>query len=229
MRVLVVEDEPRLAEQLADALGQSGYAVDVAPDGEEGGFLGDTEPYDAVVLDLGLPKVDGLTVLKRWRADGRSMPVLILTARDSWHEKVAGIDAGADDYLAKPFQMEELLARVRALIRRAGGHAEPTLTCGPVVLDPRSSRVTVSGAPVSLTAQEYRVLAYLMHHKGRAVSRTELTEHIYAQDFDRDSNTIEVFIGRLRRKLGVGVIKTVRGIGYRVEEPGEAGDGKAAS
>ena len=168
------------------------------------------------MLDLGLPVLDGLTVLKRWRAAGRTMPVLILTARDSWHEKVAGIDAGADDYLAKPFHMEELLARIRALIRRAQGLASPLLQCGPLTLDTRSSRVTLDGQPVTLTSHEFRLLAYLMHRPGRVVSRTELTEHLYAQDFDRDSNTIEVFIGRLRRKLPADTIETVRGMGYRL-------------
>ena len=223
MRVLVAEDDAALGRQVVEHLRRAGYAVDWERDGEEAHFLGDTEPYDAVVLDLGLPHLDGLTALRRWRAAGRGMPVLILTARDGWHEKVAGLDAGADDYLAKPFQMEELLARLRALIRRAagGGHAASSaeLTCGPVALDTRSGRVTVNGSPVGLSAQEYRVLAYLMHHKGRVVSRAELTEHIYAQDFDRDSNTIEVFIGRLRRKLGADVIATVRGLGYRLDEP----------
>lgn len=219
MRVLVVEDEPSLRRQLADALAAAGYAVDEAADGEEGHFLGDTEPYDAVVLDLGLPKMDGLGVLRRWRADGRTMPVLVLTARGAWHERVEGIDAGADDYLGKPFRMEELLARVRALIRRAGGHASTLLKCGPVTLDTRSGRVVRDGQPVALTAHEYRVLEYLMHHAGRIVSRSELIEHIYAQDFDRDSNTIEVFIGRLRRKLGPGLIRTERGLGYRLESP----------
>ena len=220
MRVLVVEDDPVLSRQLAETLTRAGDAVDCAADGEEGHFLGDTEPYNAVVLDLGLPRLDGITVLKRWRAAGRTMPVLILTARGSWPEKVQGIDAGADDYLAKPFQMEELLARVRALIRRAHGHATTELTCDGVTLDTRSGRVTVGGGPIDLSAHEYRVLRYLMHRKGEVVSRSELVEHIYAQDFDRDSNTIEVFVARLRRKLGVDVIKTVRGLGYRLEEPG---------
>ncbi|SMF27909.1 two-component system, OmpR family, response regulator [Azospirillum oryzae] len=219
MRVLVVEDTPELARQLKQRLEGEGYAVDTAGDGEEGRFLGETEPYDAVILDLGLPKIDGLTVLRSWRRAGMAVPVLILTARDAWNEKVQGIDAGADDYLAKPFSMEELLARVRALIRRAKGHATAEIACGGVVLDTRSGRVTVDGEPVELTAFEYRVLSYLMHRKGQVVSRTELIEHVYAQDFDRDSNTIEVFVGRLRRKLGVDVIKTVRGLGYRADEP----------
>ncbi len=216
MRILVVEDDAALAGQLQAALAEAGYAVDRAPDGEEGEFLGETETYDAVVLDLGLPRVDGVTVLRRWRAAGRTMPVLILTARDAWGEKVAGFDAGADDYLAKPFRMEELLARLRALIRRSAGHAQSVLDCGPVRLDTPAGRVTVDGAPVELTAHELKVLSYLMHHRGRVVSRSELTEHVYAQDFDRDSNTIEVFVGRLRKKLGAGVIRTYRGRGYRM-------------
>ncbi|HYH20389.1 MAG TPA: response regulator transcription factor [Azospirillum sp.] len=219
MRVLVVEDTPELGRQLTQRLAAEGYAVDLAVDGEEGQFLGQTEPYDAVILDLGLPKVDGLSVLRSWRRDGVTMPVLILTARGAWTEKVQGIDAGADDYLAKPFNMEELLARVRALIRRAKGHASAEIACGGVVLDTRTGRVTVRGEPVELTAYEYRVLSYLMHRKGQVVSRTELIEHVYAQDFDRDSNTVEVFVGRLRRKLGTDIIKTVRGLGYRVDEP----------
>lgn len=219
MRVLVVEDEPKLSAQLVDALSAAGYAVDSADNGRDAHFIGDVEPLDAVVLDLGLPLMDGLTVLKKWRAAGRTMPVLILTARDNWHEKVAGIDAGADDYLTKPFHMEELLARLRALIRRARGHASAELVCGPVLLDTRGGRVTVDGQAVSLTSHELRVLEYLMHHQGEVVSRSELTEHIYAQDFDRDSNTIEVFIGRLRKKLPPGLIETVRGLGYRLACP----------
>ena len=194
----------------------AGYSVDVSVNGRDAWALGDSEPFDAVVLDLGLPHMDGLTVLKRWRAAGRGMPVLILTARDNWHEKVAGIDAGADDYLTKPFHTEELLARVRALIRRAQGLASPTLSCGPLALDTRSGRVTLEGHPVNLTSHEYKVLAYLMHRPGAVVSRSELTEHIYAQDFDRDSNTIEVFVGRLRKKLPPDLIETVRGLGYRL-------------
>lgn len=219
MRILVVEDEPTLCEQLAEGVREAGYAVDVARNGLDAHFMGDTEPFDAVVLDLGLPQIDGLTVLKKWRAAGRVMPVLILTARDNWHEKVAGIDAGADDYLAKPFHMEELLARLRALIRRAGGHASAELVCGPLTLDTRSNRVTVAGRALTLTSHEYRVLAYLMHHPGEVVSRSDLVEHIYAQDFDRDSNTVEVFIGRLRKKLPPGLIDTVRGMGYRLVNP----------
>jgi two-component system OmpR family response regulator len=217
MRVLVVEDEPRLAEDLARALGDAGYAVDCAADGERADFLGHTERYDAVVLDLGLPKLDGLTVLRRWRAAGVTMPVLMLTARGSWHEKVQGIDSGADDYVAKPFAMEEVLARLRALIRRASGHAGPELRCGTLALDPRAARVTVGGVPIKLTSHEFRVLSYLMHHPGRVVSQSELTEHIYSENADRDSNTVEVFVARLRRKLGGSFIQTVRGLGYRME------------
>lgn len=219
MRALVVEDDHDLNRQLAGALRDAGYAVDTAFDGEEGHFLGDSEPYDAVVLDIGLPKLDGLSVLERWRRAGRTMPVLILTARDRWSDKVAGIDAGADDYVAKPFHIEEVLARLRALVRRAGGHATNELVCGPVSLDTRAGKVTVNGAPVKLTSHEYRLLAYLMHHRGRIVSRSEIIEHLYDQDFDRDSNTIEVFIGRLRKKLASDVIETVRGLGYRLADP----------
>ena len=215
----MVEDEPRLAERLAAALDEAGYAVDRTADGEDALHLGSTEPYDAVVLDLGLPGLDGLSVLRRWREAGVATPVLILTARGGWHEKVEGIDAGADDYLAKPFRMEELLARLRALLRRSSGHANPRLSCGDVVLDTRSGRVSAGGARVRLTAHELRVLAYLMHHPGRVISKSELVEHIYAQDFDRDSNTIEVFVARLRRKLGSDLIRTVRGLGYRLEPP----------
>lgn len=219
MRILVVEDNPDLRRQLAEALSQSGYAVDLASDGEDGHFLGDTEPYDAVILDLGLPKMDGVSVLERWREDGRDFPVLILTARDRWSEKVAGFDAGADDYLTKPFITEELLARLRALLRRATGHSAAALECGELRVDTRSARATVNGAPIKLTAHEYRVLSYLMHHQGRVVPRTELVEHIYDQDFDRDSNTIEVFIGRLRKKIGSDRIQTERGLGYRLINP----------
>ena len=218
MRILVVEDEPTLAAQLVATLQTAGYAVDTAANGRDAGYMGEVETFDAVVLDLGLPMVDGLTVLKRWRALGRTMPVLILTARGDWHEKVAGIDAGADDYLTKPFHMEELLARIRALIRRAVGQASAELACGPLVLDTRSGRVSVDGQALSLTSHEFRVLAYLIHHAGEIVSRTDLTEHIYAQDYDRDSNTIEVFVGRLRKKVPGELIETVRGLGYRINE-----------
>jgi two-component system OmpR family response regulator len=216
MRILVVEDEPTLQAQLAEALAAAGYVTDRADNGVDAHFLGDSEPYDAAILDLGLPRMDGLTVLRKWRAAGRTMPVLILTARDSWHEKVAGIDAGADDYLAKPFHMEELLARLRALIRRAGGHASAEIACGPLVLDTRQGRAMLDGQTLTLTSHEFRVLSYLMHHQGEAISRSDLVEHIYAQDFDRDSNTVEVFIARLRKKLPPGMIETVRGLGYRL-------------
>jgi two-component system, OmpR family, response regulator len=219
MRLLVVEDDKDLNRQLVTALENAGYAVDRAYDGEEGHFLGDTEPYDGVILDIGLPKMDGITVLEKWRTEGRKMPVLILTARDRWSDKVQGFDAGADDYVSKPFHMEEILARLRALLRRATGHARNELICGPVLLDTKSSRVVVEGNAIRLTSHEYRLLAYLMHHEGRVVSRTELVEHLYDQDFDRDSNTIEVFIGRLRRKLGVDIIQTVRGLGYIAAPP----------
>ena len=222
MRILVVEDDADLNRQLVGALETAGYVVDSARDGEEGHFLGDTEPYDAVVLDIGLPRMDGLSVLEAWRRDGRKMPVLILTARDRWSDKVQGIDAGADDYVAKPFHIEEVLARIRALVRRAAGHASNEIECGPVRIDTKSGRVTVDGNPVKLTSHEYRVLEYLMHHRDRVVSRTELTEHLYDQDFDRDSNTIEVFVGRLRKKLPAELIDTVRGLGYRIVTPGES-------
>jgi two-component system, OmpR family, response regulator len=217
VRILVVEDESRLSGELAAALGHAGYAVDCAPDGERADFLGQTERYDAVVLDLGLPRIDGLTLLRRWREAGLTVPVLVLTARDSWHEKVQGIDGGADDYVAKPFRMEEVLARLRALIRRSSGQLSPEIRCGVIALDPRLARVTSGGVPVKLTSHEFRVLSYLMHHRGRVVSQSELTEHIYSQGFDRDSNTVEVFVARLRRKLGASVIETVRGLGYRIE------------
>ena len=228
MRLLLVEDEPTLRAQLRAGLVEAGYAVDEAANGQDALHLGQTEPFDAVVLDLGLPVLDGLSVLRRWRAEGHSMPVLILTARDAWHDKVTGIDAGADDYLAKPFHLEELLARVRALIRRAQGLAAPVLQCGALSLDTRSGRVTSNGQPVTVTSHEYRLLSYLMHRPGHVVSRTELTEHLYAQDFDRDSNTIEVFVGRLRKKLGVDVIETVRGLGYRLSEPSKGEPAKDA-
>jgi len=217
MRILVVEDDPILRRQLVDRLGHDGYAVDAAGDGEEAAFLGATEPYDAIVLDLGLPKRDGLAVLRGWRDAGLTVPVLILTARDHWHDKVLGIDAGADDYLGKPFHVEELLARLRALVRRAQGRASAELRVGPLLLDTRAGTVNIGDRPLDLTAYEFRILSYLMHHAGEVVSRTELTEHVYAQDFDRDSNTIEVFVGRLRKKLGVDLIRTVRGLGYRLE------------
>lgn len=216
MRILVIEDDRNLNRQLVEALKSADYVVDRAFDGEEGCFFGDTESYDAVVLDLGLPKMDGISIIEHWRQNSRLMPVLILTARDRWSDKVAGIDAGADDYVAKPFHMEEVLARLRALIRRASGHASSEIVCGSVVLDTKTARVTVNGKMVKLTSLEFALLSYLMHHQGEIVSRTDLTEHLYDQDFDKDSNTIEVFVGRLRKKLGVDVIETIRGMGYRL-------------
>lgn len=216
MRVLVVEDDDNLRRQLREALEAGGYVVDEASDGEEGHFLGDTEPYDAIVLDVGLPVMDGISVLERWRRDQKKTPVLILTARDRWSDKVAGIDAGADDYVTKPFHIEEVLARVRALIRRAAGHATSELECGPLRLDTRTARVSLNGTPLKLTSHEYRLLDYLMHHQDSVVSRSELIEHLYDQDFDRDSNTIEVFVGRLRKKIGIDLIETIRGQGYRL-------------
>jgi len=216
VRALIVEDDPDLNRQLTSALQEAGFAIDKAFDGEEGYFLGDTEPYDIVILDIGLPKMDGISVLEQWRRSGHTMPVIILTARDRWSDKVSGMDAGADDYVAKPFHMEELLARIRVQVRRAAGHATSEIECGPVRLDTKSARVTCDGQVVKLTSHEYRLLAYLMHHNTRVVSRTELVEHLYDQDFDRDSNTIEVFIGRLRKKLPSEIIKTVRGLGYRI-------------
>ena len=218
MRILVVEDDTNLNRQLKEALTDAGYAVDVAFDGEEGQFLGETEPYDAIVLDIGLPQKDGLSVLEEWRRAGKTTPVLLLTARDRWSDKVQGIDAGADDYVAKPFHMEEVLARIRALVRRAAGLASNEIVSGAVRLDSRSGKVTVDGQSVKLTSHELRLLSYLMHHKGKVISRTELTEHLYDQDFDRDSNTIEVFVGRLRKKLPDNCIQTVRGLGYQIAE-----------
>ncbi len=201
MRVLVLEDDRDLNRQLVAALTDAGYAVDAAFDGEEGFFLGETEPYDVVILDTGLPKIDGISVLEQWRRAGRNMPVIILTARDRWSDKVAGMDAGADDYVAKPSRSD--------------------IECGPLRLDTKTARVTLDGQPVKLTSHEYRLLAYLMHHNDRIVSRTELVEHLYEQDFDRDSNTIEVFIGRLRKKIPPDMIKTIRGLGYRLSEGDE--------
>lgn len=219
MRILIVEDDRQLNRQLAEALAQAGYVTDCAFDGEEGYFLGSTEPYDAVILDIGLPIKDGIKVLETWRDNGRSMPVLLLTARERWSDKVSGIDAGADDYVAKPFHMEEVLARLRALIRRSSGHASSVLRCGPVVLDTKASTVCVDNHLIKLTSHEYRLLAYLMHHEGKVISRTTLVEHLYDQDFDRDSNTIEVFIGRLRKKLKVDIVETIRGMGYKLKNP----------
>jgi two-component system OmpR family response regulator len=216
MRVLVVEDEPALALRLQRVLEAADFAVDVAYDGEEGWHLGDTEPYDAIVLDLGLPKIDGITILQRWRKAGRSIPVLILTARARWTEKMAGFNAGADDYVTKPFELDEIVYRLRALIRRAAGHAQPELACGPLRLDTNTGRVTLDGNPIQLTAQEFRILSYFMHHVDRIVSRTELMEHVYDRHFDADSNVLEVLLGRIRKKIGADLIRTVRGHGYRL-------------
>lgn len=223
MRILVVEDENKVAADLCGALTGLGYVIEQASDGEAAWFLGDTEDYDLVVLDLGLPKLDGVQVLKRWRANGRTMPVLVLTARDSWSEKVDAIDGGADDYLTKPFRMEELLARVRALLRRQTRHASAVLTAGDLALDTRHSRLTRNGIPIEVSPLEYRLLDYLMHHSGRAVSQIELTEHVYSQDFERESNAIEVLVARLRRKLGPDSIKTRRGFGYQIGDVSKSG------
>ncbi|PCI04349.1 MAG: DNA-binding response regulator [Hyphomicrobiales bacterium] len=219
MRILIIEDDKNLNRQLQEACVDAGYVVDVAFDGEEGHFLGDTEPYDVVVLDIGLPDKDGLTILEEWRRDGRDMPVLMLTARDRWSDKVSGIDAGADDYVTKPFHIEEVLARLRALIRRSAGLSTSVIECGPVSLDTRTSKVSCEGRHIKLTSHEFRLLSYLMHHQEKVISRTELTEHLYDQDFDKDSNTVEVFVGRIRKKLDVNCIETVRGLGYRLLAP----------
>ncbi|CAN7585282.1 MULTISPECIES: response regulator transcription factor [unclassified Mesorhizobium] len=214
MKILLAEDEPRIAADIATALKASGMAVDVVKDGEAAWFAGDVETYDAAILDLGLPKLDGLTILKRWRANDRRFPVLILTARGMWTERVEGINSGADDYLPKPFEMEELLARLRAILRRSAGQAAPVLRSGPLLLDTRQMRISLRGIPVSLSPLEYRLLAFLMHHAGRVVAPTELAEHLYDSGNDRDPNAIEVIVARLRRKLGSDVIETRRGFGY---------------
>lgn len=221
MRILVVEDEPAIAASVSEALAASGYQTRLAADGDEAWFLGDTEDFDLIILDLGLPRMDGLSVLKRWRAGGRQMPVLILTARGAWPERVEGIDAGADDYLAKPFQVEELMARVRALIRRSAGHASPILASGPLAIDTRQMRVMVDGSNVAVSPLEYRLVAYLLHHKGRVVSPGELIEHLYGDDDARDANALEAVIMRLRKKLGAGAVETRRGFGYIIPEGSE--------
>ncbi|USP03698.1 response regulator transcription factor [Bartonella taylorii] len=221
MRILIVEDDRNLNHQLAEAVRRAGYVSDSAFDGEEAYFLGSTESYDAVILDISLPRRDGICVVEKWRQEGYLVPVLMLTARDRWSDKVLGIDAGADDYVVKPFHMEEVMARLRALIRRATGHATSTLCFGQVLLDTKTSRVFVDSQLIKLTSYEFRLLSYLMHHCDRVISRTELIEHLYDQDFDKDSNTVEVFVGRLRKKLGVDLIETVRGMGYCVRTLGD--------
>lgn len=220
MRILVVEDEPRIADDIRESLQAAGYIAEVARDGEDGWFRGDSEVFDAVVLDLGLPVMDGVTILKRWRGAERTMPVIILTARDGWRDKVDGIDAGADDYLVKPFRMEELLARLRAVTRRFVGQTSPLLTHGALEVDTRQRAISLAGAAVTVTPLEYRLIAYMMHHKGRVISQTELSEHVYDQEIDRDSNAIEVLVSRIRRKLGGDVIETRRGHGYIIRATG---------
>lgn len=229
MKILVVEDEALIRDDLARALSASGFSVDTVADGTDAWFRGDTEDYDGVVLDLGLPDLDGMTILKRWREAGRTMPVVVLTARGRWRERVEGIDAGADDYLPKPFVMDELIARLRAILRRVGGQASPVAVFGPVAINVRNMRVTVEGTPISITPLEFRFLSYLASQPGRAVSQMELTEHLYAQDFDRDSNVIEVLVGRLRKKLKVDLIQTRRGFGYFLNDGlrSDRGDGGA--
>ncbi|KEC54181.1 response regulator transcription factor [Bartonella rochalimae] len=221
MRILIVEDDRDLNHQLAKAIKDAGYVFDSAFNGEYAYFLGSTESYDAVILDIGLSGMDGIQVVKKWRKEGYSMPVLMLTVCDRWSDKVRGIDAGADDYVVKPFHLEEVMARLRALIRRSTGHATNTLSCGEVLLDTKTSRVFIDGQLIKLTSYEFRLLSYLMHHSDKVVSKTELIEHLYDQDFDKDSNTIEVFVRRLRKKLGVDSIETVRGLGYRIKMLGD--------
>ncbi len=221
MRILLIEDEPGIASRIARALERSGFIVDLANDGEDAWYRGDSETFDAVILDLGLPQMDGLQILKRWRASGRAMPVLILTARGTWMERVEGIDAGADDYLPKPFQMEELVARLRALVRRAGGGAAPILRAGSVALDTRHMTISVDGALVDVSPLEFRLVSYLLHQRGRAVSQLELTEHVYGEQIERDSNAVEVLVARVRKKLGADFIRTRRGFGYYVDAEGQ--------
>lgn len=218
MRILVVEDEPRIAADIRSGLEQANYAVEVARDGEDAWFRGETEDYDAIVLDLGLPRLDGLSVLRRLRAAGIATPILILTARDGWREKVEGIDAGADDYLTKPFQMEELVARVRAITRRAAGQASSILKAGALEIDSRARTATIEGRALSLSAMEYRLLAYLALHRGRTMSQGELLEHLHSGESDRDPNAIEALVARVRKKLGVPLIETLRGLGYRIPD-----------
>ncbi|MFZ1682483.1 MAG: response regulator transcription factor [Rhizobiaceae bacterium] len=218
MRILLIEDDPRIRADVTAALTDAGFVVDAEADGESGWHLGETEAYGAAVLDLGLPLMDGLSVLKRWRAGGRDFPVIVLTARGQWSERVEGIDAGADDYLPKPFRMEELVARLRAVIRRSSGHAQPVIAVGEAELDTRQMRLAVRGAPVNLSPQEYRLVAYLMLNRGRVVSQQELAEHLQSVHFERESNAVEVLIGRVRRKLPNALIETRRGFGYIIDE-----------
>ena len=221
MRALIVEDEPKIAEDMSGSLQGAGFAVDVCGDGEDAWFLGDTEDFDVVILDLGLPKLDGLTVLRRWRGAARNMPVIVLTARDGWTSRVEGINAGADDYLTKPFQMEELIARVRAVLRRTHGHASATLTSGTLALDTSLMRVSVGGKAIALTPLEYRLVSYLLHHRSRIVPGGELREHVYGDEEGREVNAIEALIVRIRRKLGSSVIETRRGHGYTIKDGSE--------
>lgn len=214
MHILVAEDDPRISKPLAAALVAAGFIAAVEADGENAWFRGDTENFDAIILDLGLPSLDGLTILKRWRKAGRQSPVLILTARGQWDERVEGIEAGADDYVVKPFRMEEVIARIRAIIRRSSGFASSRLEIGDLMLDTRSMQISRHGVPINLTPQEYRLIAYLAHQRGRVVSQSEITEHLYSQDFERESNSIEVLVGRVRKRLGNGIIVTRRGFGY---------------
>ena len=227
MRILVIEDEDPLREQIVASLRHQGYAVDAASNGEEGQYIGEQYPIDVAVVDLGLPGISGLDVIKTWRDAGSSFPILILTARSRWQEKVTGLEAGADDYLVKPFHMEELLARLRALVRRVGGWTQAVLHCAPIALDTGSQEVTIAEQAIELTAYEYKLLEYLMLHAGEVVSKTELSEHIYEEDMDRDSNVLEVLIGRLRRKLDpqreLNPIETLRGRGYRLRLPRTVG------
>lgn len=218
MRILLIEDDDLVAKGVIEALTNAGYLVERVTDGETGWFQGDTESYSAIVLDLGLPKMDGLSILKRWREAGNEVPVLILTARGEWAERVEGIDAGADDYLPKPFHVEELLARLRAIMRRDSGQASPILNVGGLALDTRQMQISQNGRVLPLSLQEYRLLSYLMQHAGRVVSQLELTEQLYAQDFERNSNAVEVLVGRVRRKVGASTVKTRRGFGYQIEQ-----------
>ena len=219
MRVLIVEDDARIAEDVMEAVQAAGFVADISSDGEDAWFIGGTEPYDAIILDLGLPGIDGLTILKRWRSEGHTFPVLILTARSAWQERVDGIDAGADDYLVKPFQIQELVARLRAIVRRSSGHASTTIQVGPLNVDTRMMSVSVNDKPIQLSPLEYRLVAYLAHNQDRVITQTELNEHLYAFDGEKDSNAVEVLIGRVRRKLGEGLIETKRGFGYLISSP----------